>query len=193
MDGAEVMMKKMDGTPITAGKVYNGDGALVTLGYFDQGSTANPFAGNWIPLTTGTKFGDSSTGYGYPDGHFFATSIFSRNSDVVEIYPSEPAYYETFAPHPITGSLPAVGTPICIRFYDSHELTVDTKYNTVTGPEWNWPGFSSGIPENLYLKVSNNPKPFNSRWNYGYTFQFPSTPAIASEPVDQELPLFDLM
>jgi hypothetical protein len=73
MDGAEVMMKKMDGTPITAGKVYNGDGALVTLGYFDQGSTANPFAGNWIPLTTGTKFGDSSTGYGYPDGHFFAT------------------------------------------------------------------------------------------------------------------------
>jgi V8-like Glu-specific endopeptidase len=78
MDGAEVMMKKMDGTPITAGKVYNGDGALVTLGYFDQGSTANPFAGNWIPLTTGTKFGDSSTGYGYPDGHFFATSIFSK-------------------------------------------------------------------------------------------------------------------
>ena len=192
MDGAEVIMKKMDGAPISAGKVYNGDGALVTLGYFDQGSTANPFAGNWIPLTSGTKFGDSSTGYGYPDGHFFATSIFSKNSDVVEIFPSEPAYYETFAPHPITGSLPAAGTPICIRFYDSHELTVDTKYNTVTGPDWTWPAFSSGIPENLYLKVSNNPKPFNSRWQYGYTFQFPSTPAIASEPVNQELPLFDL-
>jgi hypothetical protein len=111
---------------------------------------------------------------------------------VVEIYPSEPAYYETFAPHPITGSLPATGTPVCIRFYDSHELTVDTKYNTVTGPDWNWPAFSSGIPENLYLKVSNNPKPSNSRWKYGYTFQFPSTPAIASEPVDQELPLFNL-
>ena len=96
--GSEVFLQNSDGTPISSGKGYNGDGCLVTLGYFDQSNDANPFLGNWIPLTTGTKFGDSSTGYGFPDGHFYVTSIFSKNSDVVEIYPSEPAYYEAFAP-----------------------------------------------------------------------------------------------
>ena len=160
--GSEVFLQNSDGTPISSGKGYNGDGCLVTLGYFDQSNDANPFLGNWIPLTTGTKFGDSSTGYGFPDGHFYVTSIFSKNSDVVEIYPSEPAYYEAFAPHPITSTLPAPGTPICIRFYDSQEITVDTKFNTVTGPNWKWPAFSSGIPDNLYLKVSNNTESFNS-------------------------------
>ena len=190
--GSEVFLQNSDGTPISSGKGYNGDGCLVTLGYFDQSDDANPFLGNWIPLTTGTKFGDSSTGYGFPDGHFYVTSIFSKNSDVVEIYPSEPAYYEAFAPHPITSTLPAPGTPICIRFYDSQEITVDTKFNTVTGPNWKWPAFSSGIPDNLYLKVSNNTESFNSFWEYGYTFQYPLNPATASEPVDDELPLYNL-
>ena len=77
--GSEVSLQNSDGTPISAGKGYNGDGCLVTLGYFDQGDDTNPFLGNWIPLTTGTKFGDSSTGYGFPDGHFYVTSIFSKN------------------------------------------------------------------------------------------------------------------
>ena len=90
---------------------------------------------------------------------FLCDQYFSKNSDVVEIYPSEPAYYEAFAPHPITSTLPAPGTPICIRFYDSQEITVDTKFNTVTGPNWEMATFSSSIPDNLYLKVSTIPNP----------------------------------
>ena len=66
---------------------------------------------------------------------------------------------------------------------------MDTKYNTVTGPEWVY--HSSGIPENLYLKVSNNTEASNSA---SVRIHIPVSihSAIASEPVDQELPLFDL-
>ena len=186
--GSEVLLSKLDGSPISAGKGYNGDGCLVTLGYFDQANSGSPFNGNWIPLTNGTRVGDSSTGYGFNDGHFFVTSIFTKDSDTVEIYPTEPAFYETLAPHPITSTLPTPGTPICIRFYDSDEITINTKYNTVTGQGWVWPAFSSGVPENLYLKVSNNTPPFNTVWKYGYDFQHASHPTVASEPVNDELP-----
>ena len=190
--GSEVFLQDAGGTAVSAGKSYNGDGSLVVLGYFDDSDTANPFRGNWIPLTPGTRVGDSSTGYGFKDGHFFVTSVFTRDSDVVEIYPTEPAFYETTASHPIYNNLPKPNiTPICIRFYDSHEITLNTKYNTVTGPDWIWPAFSSGIPENLYLKVSNNTPPFNSIWKYGYQFQYSASPKT-TEPVDAELPHYSL-
>ena len=117
--GEEVFLQKENGEPVSAGKSYNGDGSLVVLGYFDDSDTANPFRGDWIPLTPGTRVGDSSTGYGFPDGHFFVTSVFTKDSDTVQIYPTEPAFYETNAPHPITPNLPAQGTPIYIRFGDS--------------------------------------------------------------------------
>ena len=190
--GSEVVLRGMDGSAISAGKSYNGDGSLVTLGYFDDSNSTHPFHGNWIPLTSGTRIGDSSTGYGFEDGHFFVTSIFTKDSDTVEIYPTEPAFYETFAPHPITSSLPKPGTPICIRYYDSHEITINTRYNTVTGPDWVWPAFSAGIPENLYLKVSDNTPAFNSIWKYGYQFQYSDFPTFTSEPVDAELPHYSL-
>ena len=189
--GAEVYLQQENGEPVSAGKSYNGDGSLVVLGYFDDSDLANPFRGNWIPLTPGTRVGDSSTGYGFQDGHFFVTSVFTKDSENVLIYPTEPAFYETTAPHPISSTLPAPNTPICIRFYDSSEITINTKYNTVTGPGWLWPAFSSGIPENLYLKVSNNTPPYNSIWEYGYQFQYTSSPKT-TEPVDSELPHYEL-
>ena len=45
-------------------------------GYFDQGSTANPFAGTGFHLLPELNLEIQVPGCGYPDGHFFATSIF---------------------------------------------------------------------------------------------------------------------
>ena len=46
------MLKDINGDLLSAGTSNNGDGCLVTLGYFDNAlATGNPFAGNWIPLT----------------------------------------------------------------------------------------------------------------------------------------------
>ena len=35
--------------------VSNGDGVVVTLGYFDTATSDHPFNGNWVPLTDGNS------------------------------------------------------------------------------------------------------------------------------------------
>ena len=74
---------------LSSGVARNGDGDLITLGYYDESdstSITNHFKGNWIPLTDGTRVGDSSTGYGFNDGMFSFTSSFTKNTDVVDIF-----------------------------------------------------------------------------------------------------------
>ena len=64
------LLKDRDGQLLSAGSASNGDGHLVTLGYFADANSTHPFNGDWIPLTLGTRIGDSSSGYGYDDGMF---------------------------------------------------------------------------------------------------------------------------
>ena len=90
-----------NGSALSAGGSGNGDGCLVTLGYFDQASAGNPFMGTWIPLTHGTRIGDSSSGYGFEDGMFSFTTVFTRLSDSVTVYPYRPASYSVTTPHTI--------------------------------------------------------------------------------------------
>ena len=55
------ILKDSLGIPLSAGSVRNGDGYLVTLGYYDNSDSSsldNHFEGNWIPLTEGTRIGD---------------------------------------------------------------------------------------------------------------------------------------
>ena len=93
-----IVSKIRNGIPLDGGLAVNGDGSLATLGYFDQATGAEPFKGNWIPMTFGTTVGDSSSGYGYDDGMFSFTTIFTRGSDQVLVYPNEPAGYSVNAP-----------------------------------------------------------------------------------------------
>lgn len=190
------VLQDINGIALDSGQSRNGDGALITLGYYSEAnnsSLANHFNGNWIPLTEGTRIGDSSSGYGFDNGMFSFTSIFKKNSDVVDIFPSEPAFYQLQSNHIITNQLPRTGTPLCIRFYDSPELSSSTKYNAVTGPDWLWPGFSSGIPENLYLKISNGTPPNNSIWKYGNILQYPSDTFKTTQDIEWIPDLYSLV
>ena len=103
------MLKNSSNEVLSAGSTANGDGCLVTLGYYstsDSSSLNNHFNGDWIPLTEGTRIGDSSSGYGFEDGMFSFTTVFTFNSDTVNIFPTEPAFYQLSAPHIITQTAP---------------------------------------------------------------------------------------
>ena len=167
------LLKDFNGNPLSAGISGNGDGCLVSLGYFKGATSEEPFKGTWKPLTFGTRIGDSSSGYGFEDGMFAFTTQFSKDSDKVLVYPYRPASYVVTSSVPVTVETPPAGTPICIRFYDGTALGLTARYNTVTGPGWKWPAFSSGIPQNLYLKVASGTAPSNSTWNYGNQFEDP--------------------
>ena len=187
IEGHSDLLRDSLNQPLSAGNNANGDGDLVTLGYYsmsDSSSIANHFNGDWIPLTEGTRIGDSSSGYGFGNGMFSFTSVFTFNSDTVGIFPYEPAFFELSSPYVITNSAPPPGKPLCIRFNDSNAISKDTKYNAVTGAEWLWPTFSGGIPENLYLKVSSGSPSVNSVWKYGSTLKYPSNSFQTTEPVE---------
>ena len=182
-----ILLKDRNGTHLDAGSSSNGDGVLVTLGYFDLATTANPFTGTWIPLTFGTRLGDSSSGYGYTDGTFSFTTVFTKNSNVVNVYPNEPASYNVNSQITIESNAPPTNHPICVRFYDRTITGPSARYNTVTGPQWKWPAFSSGVPTNLYLKISNATEPSGSTWNYGYIFEAPGNPVQCALQVQANL------
>jgi hypothetical protein len=166
------LLKDSNELPLSSGIRGNGDGDLVELGYFSDGTSANPFSGEWTPLTQQTHVGDSSSGYGFNHGMFIFTTNFFQNLNQAVVYPTEPKEYSENLKDPITSTEPPPGTPICIRFYDSR-YKAGANYNTVTGSGWLWPSFPNGssIPTNLYLLISGGSKPANSSWNYGSTFE----------------------
>jgi len=160
-----------DGAPLAGGLATNGDGTLATLGYFDEANSTHPFHGNWVPLTQGTSVGDSSSGYGYDDGMFSFTTVFTKDSNQVIVYPNEPASYSVNANHVILSNAPPTNQPLCIRFYDRTTTDASARYNTVTSPNWTWPIFSSNIPVNLYMMIAPGTAPVGSKWKYGSTFE----------------------
>lgn len=167
-DGSYELLKDIENNPLNAGVRGNGDGDLVELGYFSNGSAINPFAGDWIPLTSNTHVGDSSSGYGFGNGMFSFTTNFELNQDNVVVYPTEPKEFEFFPGFTITSSTPPTGVPICIRFYDK-PTKGGANYNTVTGSEWLWPSFPNGssIPSNHYYKITEGV----STWKTGAIFE----------------------
>ena len=174
-DSPDLLLDR-NGVPLSSGGSGNGNGFLITLGYFDQArddSLANHFLGKWIPLTQGTSMGDSSSGYGFEDGMFYFTTNFRKYSSEVIVYPYRPASYTVEAPFSITSNAPSPGTPICIRFYDSDTVGPAARYNTVTGHNWVWPEFFGGIPVNYYFKIAAGTAPSSSDWLYGCYFEDP--------------------
>lgn len=168
-------LKNYYNKPLFSGFNSNGDGCLVVLGYYDDASVSEPFKGNWITLTQNTRIGDSSSGYGHTSGTFGFTTVFTKNSKKVIVYPSEPSEYSTTSQITITDNSPQAGQPICIRFYDSDTILPTTRYNTVFGINWKWPAFSSGIPKNAYFVITNSSSfdASNSKWNVGDIFEDP--------------------
>ena len=180
-------LKDFNGHALNAGLAINGDGDLVELGYFSQGSFAlplqeNAFKGEWVALTQNTRVGDSSSGYGFPDGMLAFRTTFTKNENYVTTYWGEPKYFVEYLGFDITSSNPPpLTTPVCIRFYDSPSKD-GAKYNTVTGSGWKWPSFpnSSNIPTTSYFKIASGNSPSTSFWINGSTFEDSDNPFVAS-------------
>ena len=170
-------LENESGNPLSAGLEGNQNGAIVELGYFrlSNGEYINDdsFSGIWTPLTYGTHIGDSSTGYGFGDGKFSFTTTFTKDSESVVIYPTEPKEFSENLVQAITTQNPPAGTHLYIRFYsNTSRLPAERKYNTVTGTNWKWPNFPTGEapPDNIYLKISDESNSA-STWELGNTFE----------------------
>jgi hypothetical protein len=174
------LLKDRNGGKLQSGAGPNHDGDHVILGYFTEatssGTDSDLFLGEWVPLTTGTKIGDSSSGYGYGDGMFSFTTVFTIGTNSVSVYPNEPAGYLVTAPAIINTTTPTPGSPIAIRFYDLDTVNGTVKYNTVSHVNWKWPAVSGAIPSNLYIKASSGTATASSKWIYGNTFEAPGSP-----------------
>lgn len=87
-DGFETFTD-FSGTSLTSGGAGNQNGDLVELGYFTEADNSNLFRGNWIPLTAGTRVGDTSDGTDAGNGAFtFSTKFDTSDGDATTYYSS---------------------------------------------------------------------------------------------------------
>ena len=193
--GSTNFLKDNNNQALNSGQSINGDGDLVELGYFSQGSFVHPlqdnaFLGEWIPLTQNTRVGDSSSGYGFSDGMLAFRTTFTRDANYVTTYWGEPKYFVEYLNFQISSTTPPPQTtPVCVRFYDSPFKGGGARFNTVTGPGWRWPTFPNGsnIPTTTYFKIASGNAPAGSFWIHGSTFEDPNAPFVASKLPDHSI------
>lgn len=144
----------------------NSDGMLVQLGYFSAATTANNFAGTWIPITgfgaaPRTTIGDSPDLSGAGDGRIGFSTVFRNTSNAVQVF--EPALgdtgsYFSQSSITITTTTPPSGAILSIRFYDTSSGTTGA-YNTVSSDDlaWRWvPPTDAGSNVLLNLVSANS-------------------------------------
>ncbi len=116
-------------TPLTAGTVADGDGALVLLGYFTGSTTSAGFTGSWVPLTgpaganTGVPvgtIGDAGSGAAGPYGHF----AFAHDFDLARPQTAQ--------------NLPAAGTRLVVAIVNGIAPAASTFFNLATNDAWRW-------------------------------------------------------
>lgn len=117
-----VVFKNNGGVALSSGTAADGDGTILQLGYYTAATIADPFAGNWVPMTgPGTSFqttmGDSGNN---PNGVFKLSLLFTAGS--------------------LGFTAPPDGTPLALRFYDSNSIATSTYFNAVsdTTGVFNW-------------------------------------------------------
>jgi hypothetical protein len=115
---------------------------LVQLGYYSAATTANNFAGTWIPITgfgptLHTSIGDSGSLSGSGNGVIDFVSLFNLNTTAVVVYPGDPGIYVTQSQFSITTSQPPANQVMSIRFYDTTTGTTGN-YNAVSVDSWLW-------------------------------------------------------
>ena len=146
------VLRDAAGVPLSQGNPQaNSDGALVQLGYFDQATEANNFAGTWIPITgaaggTRTTIGDSADLSGAGAGRVQFNTFFILGRADVPVYDPEfdAGSYTTQSSVTISSTTPPENQILAIRFYSSSDGATGT-YNTVSADAWRWvPPTSAG-------------------------------------------------
>ena len=115
----------------------DGDGDVIQLGYFSNGTAGNNFNGTWIPLS-----GQGSANTGVISG---STETYNKTS--IGDQSSQGAGNGTFAlslaftvGDATTGNnLPSsTSIPLCIRVYNGTTVAGSTFFNTVSNNAWLW-------------------------------------------------------
>ncbi len=166
--------------PLTKGTSIDGDGAVLQLGYYTNGSANKPFDGLFVPLTgTGAShsfFGATSSGNsdGGWDGRF---SLVFHLKDAAQAHEQ---------------SLPPAGTPLVIRFFNSPALSPLRQYNEVSGGAlWAWQAPSVFPGTILFLSLLDSPL----FWKDGPDSAFRTTlqaPSIL-DPLNQTPPVLSAL
>lgn len=140
------LLKDKAGAPLTKGAAADGDGALLQLGFYTNGSAANPFAGSFVPLT----------GFGAQDAAFRTTSIGDSGGGADGRFSLVFHSLETAVGSGQT--LPTPGTPLVIRFFSTPTLGNLTLYNEVSGAQaWAWQAPSLFPGTILFLSLLDTP------------------------------------
>lgn len=178
--GGSLFLRNELGVPLFSGTAVDGDGFAIQLGYYDAATTANNFAGNWIPLTgqnsLNTAFATSSIGDGeVGDGQLSTQYVF--DSSVSNTFQSLPASDNTI--------------PLSLRFYNAVLISNATLYNVVSKDTWLWrtPAPSATVPPqiNMFVTTSNQG---TLEWQGGAPSAFKTTIAIVPEPATAALLVF---
>jgi hypothetical protein len=141
--GSQMMYNENTGATIalSGGTPVNGDGTVLQLGYYDAATTANNFAGNWVPLS-----GQTSLNTAVIPGGLIANPT-NETYNQTSIGDANGAGNATFAislnfvaGDPNSGnSLPSLATiPLALRFYNNTSIATSTFYNVVSDDLWLW-------------------------------------------------------
>jgi len=155
INNGSTLLRDFNNNPLSQGVAgQNQDGMLVQLGYFSGGTTANNFAGDFIPLTLGTRIGDSFNLTGEGAGRIGFQTIFSLGSNVVDVFDGgDPGFYTTNSFFSISETLPAAGQVLAIRFFDTIN-GASGFYNTVSADTWLWQS-PDVIPVTIDINFAN--------------------------------------
>jgi hypothetical protein len=124
---------------LSGGTTNDGNGTVLQLGYFDGATTANNFAGNWVPLSGETSLNTALIAGSSPSEAYNKTSIGDLNGSG--------AGNGTFALSLdfVTGNAqsgnslpPNTNIPLAIRFYNGTTIASSTFYNIVSDDTWKW-------------------------------------------------------
>lgn len=128
---------------LSGGTAANGDGTVLQLGYYDAATTANNFAGNWVPLS-----GEGSLNTAViPGGPVTNPTNETYNQTSIGDLTANGAGNATFAislnfvaGNATSGnSLPSSTTiPLALRFYNGASIATSTFYNVVSDDLWLW-------------------------------------------------------
>lgn len=144
-NNASTLLRDQNGTPLSQGSpTLNTDGALVQLGYYNAATTANNFAGTWVPLTgavsaSQTSIGDSTDLTGIGAGRIGFTTVFRGLTNVVEVFDPglDAGFYTTTSSVVISATTPPAGQILSIRFYNTANAAAGF-YNAVSSDAWTW-------------------------------------------------------
>ena len=141
-------------TVLTAGarngatQLADHDGAVIQLGYFSNATSADLFAGTWIPLS-----GEGSSGFAGPNTNFRTTIGDNRDNGVGDGQFATQLLFTDANPSSFQ-NLPTPGRPLAIRVYDGLTLGNSTRFETISSsiPGWLWR--APGDPQPVSIDLS---------------------------------------